>query len=260
MPRLSLKVFLVAAAAVAAHLPGQQFTKQASPLGLPFVPHGNIGNGSGLCVADFDADGDMDALVPGPQGTPFFMFRNDGGMQFTDVTSAAGMGTTAQVRCCIAADIDNDGDQDVLVGHNNAFVQLFVNQGGMTFVEQSAARGVINGDDVFGATFGDYDNDGWLDLYFSVRTNSITGSPDANVLLRNTGQGSFVDVTAQAGVGSMRPTLVSVFMDYDEDGWMDLFLAKMLNPFLTMLQRRSQWQKKSQWQHHIICQVQFHAR
>ena len=225
MPRLSRNVFLGAAVALAAQLPSQQFTKQIAPLGVPFVPHGNIGNGSGLCVADFDGDGDMDALVPGPQGAPFFLFRNDGAMQFADVTATAGMGTTAQVRCCVAADIDNDGDQDVLVGHNNAFVQLFVNQGGMTFIDRAAARGVVNGDDVFGATFGDYDNDGWLDLYLSVRNSGVNGSLTNNALYRNVGGGNFVETTAQAGVGSTRPTLVSAFMDYDEDGWVDLILC-----------------------------------
>ncbi len=225
MPRLSQNVFLGTAVALAAQLPSQQFTKQVAPLGVPFVPHGNIGNGSGLCVADFDGDGDMDALVPGPQGAPFFLFRNDGAMQFADVTATAGMGTTAQVRCCIAADIDNDGDQDVLVGNNNAYVQLFVNQGGMTFVEESAPRGLINGDDVYGATFGDYDNDGWLDVYLSVRNSGVTGALASNALFRNTGGGNFIDTTSVAGVGSMRPTLVSAFMDYDEDGWVDLMLC-----------------------------------
>ena len=222
---LSHAILTTVATAFVAQLPAQQFTKQTAPLGLPALPHANIGNGSGLCVADFDGDGDMDALVPGPQGAPFYLFRNDGGMQFVDVTAGNGMGTTAQVRCCVAADIDNDGDQDVLVGHNNAFVQLFVNQGSMTFVNQAAARGVVNGDDVFGATFGDYDNDGWLDLYLSVRNSGVNGSLTNNALYRNVGGGNFVDTTAQAGVGSTRPTLVSAFMDYDEDGWVDLILC-----------------------------------
>jgi len=225
MRQISLTVFFAAAAALAGQLPGQQFSKQTGSLGLPFLPHGNIGNGSGLCVVDFHGGVQMDALVPGPQGAPFYLFRNDGGMQFTDVTAAAGMGPTAQVRCCIAADIDNDGDQDVLVGFNNAFVKLFVNQGNMTFVEQASARGIINGDDVFGATFGDYDNDGWLDVYLSVRNDGPTGALAPNALYRNTGGGNFVETTAAAGGGSMRPTLVSAFMDYDEDGWVDLMLC-----------------------------------
>ena len=224
MPRPQHSLFLAAALSAAA-VPAQQFQKQVAPLGISGVPHAFLSNGSGLCVADFDGDGDIDVLVPATQGGPFLLFRNDGGMQFTDVTAGAGLGLSSQARCTVVADIDNDGDRDVVVGNDGQPVQLFVNQGGMTFTEEASQRGVFVTANVFGAAFGDYDNDGWLDLYFSVRTNSVTGSPDANVLLRNTGQGSFVDVTAQAGVGSMRPTLVSVFMDYDEDGWMDLFLA-----------------------------------
>ncbi|MEC8653115.1 MAG: CRTAC1 family protein, partial [Planctomycetota bacterium] len=141
------------------------------------------------------------------------------------VTSNAGLGMCALVRCCVAADIDNDGDQDVLVGHNNASVQLFVNQGGMTFSEEASLRGIDNPHDVYGATFGDYDNDGLLDLYLSVRNNGFTGALQANSLYRNLGGGTFTETTIQAGVGSSRPTLVSAFMDYDEDGWVDLLLC-----------------------------------
>ena len=225
MSRLSYAILLGALAAVDAHLPGQQFTKQTAPLGIPPLPYNISGSGSGLCVADFDGDGDMDAFIPGPQGAPFFLLRNDGGMQFTNVTGGAGLGQCALVRCCIAADFDNDGDQDVFVGHNDAATQLFVNQGGMVFSEEALARGVWNPHDVWGATFGDYDNDGWLDVYLSVRNNGFNGGLEANALYRNNGNGTFTETTIQAGVGSTRPTLVSAFMDYDEDGWVDLMLC-----------------------------------
>jgi len=184
-----------------------------------------MGNGSGLCAADFDGDGDIDALIPAPLGGAFFLFRNDGGMSFADVSATSGLGICNEVRCCIAADIDNDGDQDLFVGNDDAPVQLFINQGGMSFTEQALARGLTSSDVVYGGTFGDYDNDGWLDLYLSVRTNAITGQPEANVLYRNLGGGVFADTTLSAGVGSTRPTLVSTFMDYDEDGWVDLLLC-----------------------------------
>ncbi|MFN3243633.1 MAG: CRTAC1 family protein [Planctomycetota bacterium] len=216
---------LGASLCLAATLPGQQFTKQSAPLGISTVPHATMGNGSGLCAADFDGDGDIDALVPSPVGGSFFLFRNDGGMQFTDVSAASGLGICNEVRCCVAADIDNDGDQDLLIGNDDANTQLFVNQGGMTFTEQAQMRGILVDDRVYGATFGDYDNDGWLDLYLSVRTDATTGQPDANRLFHNQGGGWFFDTTAIAGVGSARPTLVSAWMDYNEDGWVDLILC-----------------------------------
>ena len=209
----------------AAQLPAQQFTKQTAPLGITTVPHANMITGSGLCVADFDGDGDIDAFIPSPSGGPFNLLRNDGGMQFTDVSATSGLGVCADVRCCVAADIDNDGDQDVAIGNDDDFFRLFVNQGNMTFTEEAWTRGLFVDDVVFGATFGDYDNDGWLDLYLTIRTDMVVGLPDANRLYRNTGNGFFVDTTATAGVGSMRPTLVSTWMDYDEDGWVDLLLC-----------------------------------
>ena len=225
MPGLTHSILAGAILAAAVTLPAQQFTKQTSPLGIPPLPYNIAGNGTGLCCADFDGDGDMDALLPGPNNAPFFLLRNDGGMQFTNVTGGAGLGICPLVRCCVAADFDNDGDPDVLVGSSNAPVKLFVNQGGMTFNEEAVARGIDNPHDVYGATFGDYDNDGWLDLYLSVRNSGLSGSLESNSLYQNQGNGTFVEVTAAAGVGSMRPTLVSAFMDYDEDGWVDLLLC-----------------------------------
>ena len=225
MPGLPHSILAGAILAAAVTLPAQQFTKQTSPLGIPPLPYNIAGNGTGLCCADFDGDGDMDALLPGPDNAPFFLLRNDGGMQFTNVTGGAGLGICPLVRCCVAADFDNDGDPDVLVGSSNAPVKLFVNQGGMTFNEEAVARGIDNPHDVYGATFGDYDNDGWLDLYLSVRNSGLSGSLESNSLYQNQGNGTFVEVTAAAGVGSMRPTLVSAFMDYDEDGWVDLLLC-----------------------------------
>ena len=225
MHGLTNTILTSAALAVAACLPAQQFTKQAAPLGIQPLPYNVAGNGTGLCVADFDGDGDMDAFIPGPQNAPFFLLRNDGGMQFTNVTTGAGLGPCALVRCCVAADFDNDGDQDVIVGHNNAPTQLFVNQGGMIFTEEALTRGCWNPHDVYGATFGDYDNDGWLDLYLSVRNNGFNSGLEANSLYHNNGDGTFTETTLQAGVGSTRPTLVSAFMDYDEDGWVDLMLC-----------------------------------
>ena len=98
MPRPQHTLFLAAALSAAA-VPAQQFQKQVAPLGISSVPHAFLSNGSGLCVADFDGDGDIDVLVPATQGGPFMLFRNDGGMQFTDVTAGAGLGLSSQARC-----------------------------------------------------------------------------------------------------------------------------------------------------------------
>ncbi|MCK5945474.1 MAG: VCBS repeat-containing protein, partial [Planctomycetes bacterium] len=84
------------------------------------------------------------------------------------------------------------------------------------------ARGIVHADDNYAASFGDFDRDGWLDLYVGNRLDHNFTTAGPNRLYRNTGNGNFVDVTATAGVAGNGLTFVVVFMDFDEDGWPDL--------------------------------------
>ncbi|HEB53076.1 MAG TPA: CRTAC1 family protein [bacterium] len=179
--------------------------------------------GNGFCVADFDGDGDVDAAIAGAPGTPFRYFRNDGGMVFTELTASAGLGTSGEVICVRAADIDNDGDQDIFVSHFFQPLKLFINGGNATFTEEAAARGLVTADETFSVTFGDYDRDGWLDMYVGNRylVGPFTGA-SPNVLYHNDGNGYFSDVTAQAGCAGIGLTLVTAFFDYNEDNWPDI--------------------------------------
>ena len=128
-------------------------------------------------------------------------------------------------------DYDRDGDLDVYfvngaslpgakldVSPTNA---LYRNNGDMTFTEVTQEAKVGDGAYGFGCCVGDYDNDGWPDLYV---TNF-----GANVLYRNNGDGSFSDVTEAAGVGDARWSTSAAFADYDKDGDLDLFVANYLN-------------------------------
>ncbi|MFK7739945.1 MAG: CRTAC1 family protein [Planctomycetota bacterium] len=180
--------------------------------------------GTGVCVEDFDGDGDMDVVVPQGPGQPILYFRNEGAMQFVDATATAGLGNGLQVRCLNAADIDNDGDRDLYVGNDDSPAQLFVNNGAGSFTDEALARGISHDDANYAAAFGDYNRDGWLDLYIGQRTNAQTGQNEPNILLRNDG-GVFTDVTLISGVYQTQPTLCASFMDYNEDGWPDLIVA-----------------------------------
>ncbi len=128
-------------------------------------------------------------------------------------------------------DFDRDGDQDVFViGGSEGVDQLYINRGDGTFDERAAewgvdAAGVIH----TGASVGDYDNDGDLDIFVTAVVVQGVGDTARCVLYRNNGDGSFTDVADEAGVRFVAPFLNdsfgSAFGDYDLDGDLDLFVA-----------------------------------
>jgi len=137
-----------------------------------------------------------------------------------DLFSAAGGQPIA------VADFDNDGDLDVFVGFRGAPSRLYRNEGGR-FTEVAAAFGVDEGDEVRAAAWGDYDSDGNLDLFVGF----ARGARSRNKLYRNVvdrehEQGRhFVDVSAAMGVDDFGTTRQPVFIDYDSDGDVDLYVA-----------------------------------
>ncbi|MCK5944595.1 MAG: VCBS repeat-containing protein, partial [Planctomycetes bacterium] len=112
----SRQVGAAVAACVLASLANAQFVEVTAPLGVPQVLWSTGIYGSGQAVADFDGDGDLDIVVAPMAGTPFRMFRNEGGMVFTDVSNGCGLGVHFGPHAIEAADIDNDGDPDLYVG------------------------------------------------------------------------------------------------------------------------------------------------
>ena len=154
---------------------------------------------------------------------PDSLLRNNGDGTFEDVTEAAGLMSLHPTHSTAWGDYDNDGWLDVFVGHedwglNSHAVQLFHNNRNGTFTDVSNAFGFSVLGVVKGATWGDYDNDGWVDLYVS-----IFGKP--NLLFRNERGTRFVDVTGRAGVAEPVNSFPSWFFDYDNDGWLDLFVG-----------------------------------
>jgi enediyne biosynthesis protein E4 len=128
--------------------------------------------GTGASLTDYDGDGDLDLyLVNGsalslPPGEPprDRLYRNDGGLHFTDVTESAGLGSTAWGGGVVAADVDNDGDEDLLVTNFGSLL-LYRNNGDGTFTDASAGSGLDDRRWHSSAAFGDLDGDGFLDLY-----------------------------------------------------------------------------------------------
>ncbi len=193
-----------------------------------------IGRNYGECgfFVDYDNDGNLDLFVKNIPTTADpginVLYRNNGDGTFTQVANAAGLAdaTHGVVEGTILsfADYDNDGYMDVVIGGNGSNEALYRNVSG-TFVDVTTAAGLTPRANSTGLAWGDYDNDGFLDLYISRGKQSGFGE-SANTLYHNNGDGTFTDVTASAGVNDNTNTWVAVWGDYDNDGFLDLFVAR----------------------------------
>jgi hypothetical protein len=205
----------------------------------------------GVAVGDVDGDGRDDVLFSNLDG-PVRVYLNNGDGTFADATESSGLGGfSVRSNGLGLADIDNDGDLDVMVTTMATDrYYLFVNNGDGTFTEQAEARGVaLAGTELrsgFSVAFGDYDNDGWIDMHLTEWLPRAAQSPDVVSharLLRNRGAadpGVFDDVTDAAGVAlgltvtdslgtsQVAPpvySFASALTDLDADGWPDLVVT-----------------------------------
>ncbi len=197
----------------------------------------------GVSVGDADGDGLDDLYVAQPAGLPNRLYRAKGDGTFEDATERAGLAVLDDTAQSLFADVDNDGDQDLLLATGTQPL-LFVNDGRGRFTH--AADGFRFARALQGSltsmAMADYDRDGFLDLYLCVYSyfygagEDKAGTPapyhDARngppgVLFRNDGRGRFVDATSEAGLepGNDRYHFAAAWADYDGDGWQDLLVA-----------------------------------
>ena len=190
------------------------------------------GIGTGVAIGDYDNDGRPDIFVVSKTES-CRLFRNRGDWTFEDVTGAAGvgdLGPAARVwkQGAAFADLNNDGWLDLNLCRFNAPNLLYINQRDGTFRESAAAAGLALATASVMAAFGDYDRDGWLDVFLQTNVMDATARPEGerDHLYRNNGDGTFTDVTDAAGVAPV-PTHgnSALWWDYDHDGWPDLYVA-----------------------------------
>ncbi len=213
---------LVVAASAAARGPAQatpNFTEVSSEVGVSVET--NSYWGAGITFLDCDLDDDLDIHVVDGEGDPNVLFRNNGDRTFTEIAASVGLDDDSWGKAVVPADIDNDGDPDMLLTTygSSEINRLFRNDGG-TFVDISAGSGFDYMDFCTGAAWADYDGDGLLDCYITC----YLGKP--NRLMRNLGGGIFTDVAPGLGVADQTGWgYQPAWFDYDFDGDQDLYVG-----------------------------------
>lgn len=219
---LTLSLYLFAISAY-----GQMhFADVAAAVGIEHSYDGVLGGG--VSFYDFNGDGLDDLTLATGEGEPLHFYQNEDG-QFVKLTPL--VPHEGQAKQVLWADIDNDGDADLFVAEYTGQNRLYLNVGDLVFEDITESAGLIlNENTTYGACFGDYDRDGWLDLYIGERVPSMS-SENRHYLLRNNADPSsagitFTDVTAFSGtIDTNKIPFCSSFLDYNNDRWPDLYTA-----------------------------------
>jgi hypothetical protein len=206
----------------------EQFPKFGQGANDGFVNHG-------AAVADVNADGLIDVAASGVLGN--FLYLNAGDGTFTDASAESLLKFTPPGAGVVFLDYDNDGDPDLFVaavGRQLLLQNRFVPDGEVRFVDVSLEAGVAQSAIGFSSVVADINNDGWQDIYVcsynrygTIMPNSWTGATNGtpNLLLVNQGDGTYRNEAEEWGVADSRWSYAAQFIDLDEDGDQDLYVA-----------------------------------
>lgn len=185
--------------------------------------------GNGITFFDYDNDGLDDITVATALGDPIYFYKNINGNFVSQTLNISN--NNARNKQVNWVDIDNDGDNDLFITSDESGNRLFENLGNMIMSEITSTSGILTDNfPYYGASWGDYNNDGFLDVFISIRDPFIP-----NILYRNNGDKTFTLANVEAGLltdGYM--SFCSAFIDYDNDGDQDIYVAndKYANPNL----------------------------
>ena len=239
--------------------------RAGDPYNKQYLVEGMTG---GVCIFDYNNDGWLDVYVVNgstvrgqsqksvPALLQNYLFKNLQNGHFKDVTAESGVGDPGWGMACAAADFDNDGDQDLYVTNLGPNV-FFENRGNETFADISEKSAPAHRSWSTGCSWGDYDRDGLLDLYVAAYVKLDVNLPppkptqnrfcsylglnvmcgpqglpgDDDVLFRNRGDGTFVEVTRASRIEDPGYYGLGVAsLDYDDNGDLDIYVANDSNP------------------------------
>lgn len=184
------------------------------------------GHSKQVIWVDYDNDNDNDLFVTRLDGSNL-LYQNDGNLNFTNVSAAAGFSNFNILYTYGATfgDIDNDGDLDLFLSNKDVSGtvpnKLYRNNGNGTFSDISFAAGIsLSGHLTFCASFFDYDNDGFQDIYMSNDRFVNT-----NILYKNNGDNTFTDVSVVSGSNIAANAMSTTIDDFNYDGWLDIYIT-----------------------------------
>ena len=195
--------------------------------------------GGGVSFCDFNGDGWDDLTLASESGDSIYFYLNQNGT-FSRIRPGLA-GGTEETKHILWVDYDNDGDKDLFVTAYNAPNRLYNNDGNLVLTEVTAAVGLpLESLPSYGACWGDYDRDGWLDLYVTDRRILFQQQGlNSNRLYRNLGNGTFAETTLAAGVAdSAKAPFCASFLDINGDLWPDIYIAQDKTMGNTLLKNR----------------------
>lgn len=198
-----------------------QFEDQATTLNAGYE-YGDGFLGGGISFYDYDNDGWDDITMSTETGSGIIFLRNSQGtfqQEFPTIVDGS-----LQTKQLVWVDYDNDGDNDLFAASDEGLSKLFKNQGNQVFTDITATSGLpLVPYETFGGAWGDYNNDGLLDVFITIRDPAQT---QPNLLFRNNGDDTFTDVTVSAGLetdGYL--SFCAAWFDYNNDGLQDIYMA-----------------------------------
>jgi hypothetical protein len=237
---LFLRIFkrvLLAFLLIISTLSFAQFADISAVLGEPISVNYGSPNGNGLSFYDFNHDGWDDLTISRGSQMPLF-FENQNG---TFVPASFNIPTAPgkQFMMLLWADLNNDGHEDLFISKYEGQIELWINDGNFNFTNMAPQSGIIVGNYRYnGSAIADYNHDGCLDLFIGKFYDSTfeSGPNKVSRLYRSNCDGTYTDVTASAGVEvPMQLTFQPVFIDYNNDGWDDIYLINEMTYFQNQL-------------------------
>lgn len=198
---------------------GTSFTESSATWGVNFTSPTR-----GISAADFNNDGFIDVMI-GNWQTPIMLFKNTG-TSFIDFSTNAGVAFMSYGGSINWIDYNKDGKIDAVFANDGMpprYNYLFRNDNLTSFTNVAYTAGLVDSSSTLTLSAADYNNDGYPDLFLGTQSNP--GFPTTAILYKNNGNGTFTDKTTESGILTNYYTWGSEWGDFNNDGFMDLFLA-----------------------------------